>query len=197
MSTNNKAEQQLISALTRLQGIALDDEKDGALDALIDGQLRERYFSFSIGGRSFAISANCVCEVFVEPAVAVLPNAPELLLGLCNIRGLLVPVYQLHSSLHSDIPSRRTIFCIGKGEQTVGLLIDSLPLSIELPEHRLHHSADASLTALTSLLAGEITDQGKTWLLLNGITIGEQLLQHSLRKPSPLRRESGDLPVYS
>lgn len=60
----------------------------------------EIYGSFMIGENEFAISVNFVNEVVVSPASYIkLPLAPEYLLGLFNLRGMIIPVVDINAIL--------------------------------------------------------------------------------------------------
>lgn len=170
-------EQQLIDALSRLQHtdvdkvLLTDQERLGAEAA------REQHFGFAIGQHRFVVEANCFCEVFSGLSVAPIPNAPTLVAGLCNVRGGLVPVYQLHHEWSIALPPKPYVFCVGKGEKMVALLIDSLPLSIELAEQ--DSVADDTLDqdpVLSSLVDKTFLARGLTHYHLSGETLGAQLL---------------------
>lgn len=221
MKQIKKAEQQLIVALNRLQEINFTDVMDkvavgamsGSTSGVNPGTDRERYFSFNLANYSFAVNASHFCEVFVAPAIAPLPNAPDILMGLFNVRGILVPVYQLHGMLHQDVPAHRTVFCIGKGEHTVGILTDNLPSSVNLPgiknvktrqakpgeetfskerfseesfsEKRFSEEKqnDSLPDLIRAMIVAETLENNKNYLLLDGSQVAEQLLMLSLKQP--------------
>ena len=122
----------LKNALNKLQNAVFDKEFLGAEIEKDPAQMLETFFSFEIAAFRFVVNAKYFCEVLVDIQIAPLPNSPSLLLGLCNIRGLLIPVYQLHSALNLALPKKSIVFCVGKGERAVGLLVDALPTSLQL-----------------------------------------------------------------
>jgi chemotaxis signal transduction protein len=173
-------EKNLIDALTRLQHTAFDNEFLNDKAAHAEELPPEYFFGFAIGAYSFLVSANCFCEVFVDTPIAALPNAPACLLGLCNIRGVLIPVYQLHSGLNITSTQKATIFCVGKGDSAIGLLIDSLPISLSLNAHQQIAHADTKNLLLQPLILQPLIKatylaNNREWLLLNGNKFAEQL----------------------
>jgi chemotaxis signal transduction protein len=130
----------LVRALHRLQNRELDavflDKPSG------QQSVAQPYFSFAMNGEQFVVNARYFCEVFTDIPIAPLPNAPSILSGLANLRGLLLPVYQLHQYLQvpgyyptsAQKPAARksVVLVIGKGESAVGLVIDALPVSLSL-----------------------------------------------------------------
>jgi purine-binding chemotaxis protein CheW len=52
----------------------------------------EKYIAFSQGGELYAVSSKKVIEVTAALTVALLPNAPEWLHGIANLRGEIISV---------------------------------------------------------------------------------------------------------
>ncbi len=171
-----EVEANLIHALTRLQHTAFEKEflNDGA--AQHTDSKPEAFFGFTIGQLQFMIAASCFCEVFVDTAIAAIPNAPSSLLGLSNIRGVLIPVFQIHSLLHSPFSKKPIIFVIGKGDSAVGLLIDRLPTSLSLSAHQRETPAKQENPLLQQFIKANYFSNQNHWLLLDGNALGEQLL---------------------
>jgi len=171
----------LISALTKLQHRAVDKELlDGSVPLAADAK-PESFFGFSIGSYHFMVAASCFCEVFVDTAIASIPNAPSCLVGLSNVRGVLIPIYQLHSALELEQPKKVIIFLVGKGEAAVGLLIDSLPISLMASASQRQTTSKQENSVLKQFVQSEIEVSyyfvgQRDWLLLNGIAMGTQLL---------------------
>jgi chemotaxis signal transduction protein len=174
--TNRDAlEKNLINALTRLQHTAFDtaflDDKTNRVDELPP----ESFLGFVIGQYHFIVRATCFCEVFVDTPIAAVPNAPECLAGLSNIRGVLMPIYQLHSGLKLNFPKKMTIFCIGKGEAAIGLLVDELPSSLSLSVSQRKAQIGCKDALLLPLIKTSYFFNQREWLLVNGQLIAEQL----------------------
>lgn len=170
-------EQILVNALSRLQNVDIDKTLLADEDLLRPELILEQHFGFTIGRHHFLVKADCFCEVFTELPIAAIPNAPGILAGLCNVRGVLVPVYQLHREWSFPLPTRRYIFCVGKGDKTVGLLIDSLPGSLELGERDTikDDTFDAD-DVLSMLVEKTYLSRGATRYRLRGEALASQLL---------------------
>jgi len=89
------------------------------------------YGSFSLGGSEFALSASSIQEVVNEPeAYSVIPLSPAYLLGIFNLRGVIVPVVDLRRIF--DLPIRemdgheqRKVAIVEHGHLCLGLLFDA------------------------------------------------------------------------
>lgn len=176
-------EQNLINALTRLQHTEFDKAFLGDKTQRAEELPPESFLGIVIGQYHFIVHATCFCEVFVDTPIAALPNAPECLAGLSNIRGVLMPIYQLHSALKFNLPRKLTIFCIGKGDAAIGLLVDELPISLSLGAQQRNPHIDCSDVLLLPLIKASYLFNQRIWFLVNGQTIAEQLQTLAIQSP--------------
>ncbi len=97
--------------------------------------LRERVrYGFRIGTLGLLISPDSESEVLSMPQVTFLPRAPAGFLGLINLRGNLVPIYDLRVLLHlppvqPGATARALVF--DEGEKAVGVAIDGYPVALD------------------------------------------------------------------
>lgn len=177
----------LINALTRLQHTAFEKEFLDAGLVLDENSKLESFFGFGIDQYKLMVAASCFCEVFVDTEIAAVPNAPDCLFGLSNIRGVLIPIYQLYTQLNLSLPKKAFIFVVGKGESAVGLLVDALPVSLSLSAFQ-REPLKQTHPLLQKLAASEYKVGAHHWLLLEGKELGAHLLalaNHSQRlKPA-------------
>ncbi len=93
------------------------------------------YGSFLVGSAEFALSVNNVQEVVNEPdTYSQVPLAPDYLLGLFNLRGIVIPVVDMRSIFEIEEPTTevesantapRKIAVIEHGSLCIGLLFDA------------------------------------------------------------------------
>lgn len=86
-------------------------------------------YGFIVGGIGFLISSEILCEVMKSFKVYPIPNTKQWMHGLVNLRGNLIPVYDLSMLLGmSDEPMNLdNLLIIDRGPESVGILIDCLP----------------------------------------------------------------------
>jgi twitching motility protein PilI len=90
--------------------------------------VKEPIFGIRIGSLGFLISTANYCEVLDKVDVNALPNVHSWLSGLLNLRGNLVPVFDLLFVLE-EFPdhNKRRLFTMGRGDKAVALWIDAFP----------------------------------------------------------------------
>ncbi len=57
------------------------------------------YLTFALGGELFAIDVFQVKEIIEFPSVTKVPNAPDYLLGVMNLRGQVIPLVETRQKL--------------------------------------------------------------------------------------------------
>lgn len=101
-------------------------------------QLEERNlrYGFKAANYHFLIPKNLASEVIPMNQICVLPNTDSNILGVINLRGNLVPVFDLERVISGkDTDSRYTyLFIIGSSDDIAAVPINELPASIDL-EH--------------------------------------------------------------
>lgn len=95
-------------------------------------ETRARY-GFRVGDLGLLIGIEVGSEVLSMPPIATLPGSPRGFLGLINLRGNLVPLYELGDLLGSGfrrVGSANAVLVFGQGEQAVGVTIDGFPIAL-------------------------------------------------------------------
>ena len=77
----------------------------------------QEYLTFILNGEEFGIDILCVQEIRVWSSVTELPNKPEYLKGVINLRGVIIPII--------DLRQRFGIKPLDYDEQTVTIILKS------------------------------------------------------------------------
>lgn len=113
------------SALSRFkqpENIRINEREEG-------GKSKINRYGFVIKNMGFLISENTLSEIVRNKNICPLPNTKNWMKGLINIRGNLVPVYDLSLMLKLDVDENQynNILVLGKGSQSVAVVIEGLP----------------------------------------------------------------------
>jgi len=90
-------------------------------------------YGFRIGTYGMLIKPESGSEVLQMATIATLPGAPYWLQGLINLRGNLIPIFDLKHLLcmeHSSTQEKLLVLVFDQGEKAVGVLIDGFPKPI-------------------------------------------------------------------
>jgi purine-binding chemotaxis protein CheW len=82
----------------------------------------------TLGKETFAVDIRQVCEVFEPEGITPVPGMPAVLVGVGNLRGIIIPLVDLRPALGVSNSTRpRYAAVVRHGAQQVGLLIEEIP----------------------------------------------------------------------
>ncbi len=103
---------------------------DGAMALDREEDAQQRRYGFRIGGVGLLIAPQVGSEAISMPAIAPIPNSVPWLRGMLNLRGALVPVFDMALVLGLPRQAYReqaAVLVFGKGAQAVGVITEGHP----------------------------------------------------------------------
>ena len=126
-------------------------------------ELRHQRYGFRIGELGLLIESGTLSEVLPGAVIHPLPHAPAPLLGLINLRGSLVPVYEIGPLLEQAAAGASSLLLVlGRDEDAVALRLVHLPVALEPGPGR--SPPQALPAALRDCATGACEAQGQLWL---------------------------------
>ena len=175
-------------ALLRGFDFAPEDELDAARVAAvavvhgsIDGiQARQ---GFCIGSLKLMIPYAEGSELTDLPTVYRLPNAPRWFIGMANLHGMLVPVFDLarQFGIEYELPKKPMLLVLAHGADAAGVVIDSLPQRLKFSVEHLADDATMPEAIAPVVLRTALID-GQLWFDLDSRALLARLEQ-SLEAP--------------
>jgi purine-binding chemotaxis protein CheW len=95
---------------------------------------------FNLDDRRFAVPLSTVVRVERIVAITPLPKAPEIVLGVVNMHGQVIPVFNIRERFRlpqRDIQLADQMIVASTSKRTVALLVDSVNGVIEISEEKI------------------------------------------------------------
>lgn len=91
-----------------------------------------RRLGFRIGNIGLLIGEHAISELSEVRQICAVPNTASWLLGLINLRGNLVPVFDLNMLLNIEHKQqkKRMLLILGSGDHAGAILLDELPIHL-------------------------------------------------------------------
>jgi purine-binding chemotaxis protein CheW len=133
-----------------------------------DGQ-QHQHLTFNAGGELFAIAILSVREIIEVGHITVVPMMPEVVRGVINLRGTVVPVVDLASRLgrgRTPLQGRSCVIIVeldndadnevdnDAGRQVIGILVDSVTEVIEMTPDQIEPAPTLGSRLRTDFIAG-------------------------------------------
>ncbi|MCP4699996.1 MAG: hypothetical protein GY862_24565 [Gammaproteobacteria bacterium] len=124
-----------------------------------------RRLGFRVGDMGLLIAAETISELTEIMAVCAIPNTAPWLLGLVNLRGNLVPVFEMAMILNIEANSteKRMLLILGEGDAAAGILIDGLPAHQSLTSADEMESLPALPGVIKPYIPSAYEQEGTIW----------------------------------
>jgi chemotaxis signal transduction protein len=150
---------------------------EALMDPLADSERDKArsYVVFRLGGEGYALEVMRVQEVLDVQAMTEVPGSPKCLLGVINLRGHVVPVYDLRIPFGLKIepkPGRVASVLIvetepGNDSQVTGLVVDRVFDVLEFAPEEIQPAPQLGLGRTTPFVRGLIRHHDAFLLVLD------------------------------
>lgn len=131
------------------------------LDAVekIDDEVFE-FITFTSGGQDFCLEITKIREIRRWTHVTVLPRTPKDVLGVMNLRGAVIPIFDLSSwfGLGKTVENERNVVIIAAVDgYTFGLLVETVSEILSAKKSEIQETPDVKSEATRETLLGVIS----------------------------------------
>ncbi|HRE21568.1 MAG TPA: chemotaxis protein CheW [Rhabdaerophilum sp.] len=129
-----------------------------------------QFISFRVGEEEFAIDIMAVREIKGWTETTTLPNQPDYLLGILNLRGTIVPIYDLRCRFGLGLTTAtrtHVVIIVAVLERTVGLLVDAVSDILTARGDAIRPIPDMERQGSTQFFSGIITVNESMVVLLS------------------------------
>lgn len=130
--------------------------------------------SFRAGGQEFCVDVIAVREIRGWTATTPLPQSPDYVSGVINLRGAVLPVVDLSArlGLGPTDPTRRSVIIVVQiGTRLVGVLVDGVSDILSIARDEIQPAPDISCEIVSDFVNGIVSIDGRlmSWILLERI----------------------------
>ena len=154
-----------VEALGRGKDLPLDQiavTKKDVTDHL-QGQLRH---GVRVGSIGLLLPAETSSEIVVPQNICRLPSSPAFLVGVINVRGRLVPVFDMAQALDLDVEYREKVnyLVIDLESDSVAIVVDQVPERVTLDTHNKLDNLPTLSEALRTAVIDAYEVDGFLWI---------------------------------
>jgi purine-binding chemotaxis protein CheW len=89
----------------------------------------QQFLTFTVEGEEYGVDIMTVREIKGWTEITRLPNSPDYMRGVMNLRGLIIPIFDLRARFHrglTDASAKHVVIILAVGERNIGLLVDTV-----------------------------------------------------------------------
>ncbi len=143
---------------------------------------KNRFLTFHLGKESYGIEIEYVTEIIVMQEITKVPDLPESIIGVVNLRGNVISVMDMRKRFHlesREIDDRTCIIVVNIKEIAIGLLVDTVNEVVNIPEEHVDSppKTHSGIKSNYILGMGKVEDQVKILLDIEKIFQEKELEQ--------------------
>ncbi len=130
----------------------------------------QEFLTFSLGAEDYGVDILKVQEICGYDAVTRIPDAPDYIKGVINLRGTVVPVvdlrlkFQLDTAMYDELT---VMIVLNIGHRVVGMVVDSVSDVIALAPEQIRPAPELGTKVNTNYLTGIGTVNEQLLLLVD------------------------------
>jgi purine-binding chemotaxis protein CheW len=140
---------------------------------------------FQVGRETYGVPITSLHEIVRVPEITAVPDAPDYLEGVINLRGKIVSVMDLRKRFgekEAALGKRNRILVVGHGGKLAGLIVDSASEVLKIPAEDVELPPAAFQEGGLNCVTGLAKVKGRLVVLLD---MSKLLAPGSLQKPAP------------
>ena len=153
---------------SQLEGIAISVDSSSVGSAL---EPMAKYILVEIGSRSLAIAIDSLAEVGAQPKVTFLPNLPEWILGIMNIRSEIISMVDFACFLNEErvqVRSEKKLIVLRNEKMKVGIGVDAIVGTVTKSLNDIQPAEVSSENSIGNILfTHNLLDDGTLYSLLD------------------------------
>ncbi len=130
--------------MTLMKGRKMMKDKDFSEDDFYDDDdedtQKDKYLTFQLGHEVYGIDIRSVTEIIGFQKITPVPDMPEYIRGVINLRGQVIPVIDVRLRFRMEIreyQERTCIIVVRIGNTSVGLIVDMVNEEADIPEDHI------------------------------------------------------------
>ncbi|MCI5222830.1 MAG: chemotaxis protein CheW [Candidatus Electrothrix sp. AR4] len=147
-------------------------------------ELLMQLVGFTIGNEQFGVDILMVQEIIRSAPITSVPNSPDFIEGVINLRGNIIPVIELRKRLNlyrEDTDSKDSwILILDIDSRVTGFIVDSVTRVLKIVESTIEPPPDVVVAGLANQYIRGVCDIGENLLILldfNRILLADELQQ--------------------
>ncbi|MCF6215405.1 MAG: chemotaxis protein CheW [Emcibacter sp.] len=154
MTTQENDDQTLMEQTNIEQASDISGQKGGI----------KQYISFNVGKELYAVEITTVREIKGWIPATSLPNSPDYMRGVINMRGVIVPVFDLRTRFsrgHTEPGKSHVVIIVKLDERTIGILVDAVSDILTIPQEDILSVPDKDVNPEYAFMEGLVSVEDK------------------------------------
>ncbi len=141
-----------------------DEEK------FLQKNVAQQYLTFTVSGEEYGVDIMTVREIKGWSETTRLPNSQEFMRGVMNLRGLIIPIFDLRARFNMGITEatqKHVVIILAIGNRNIGILVDTVSDILDVNSENIKPAPTADSQQDTDYICGLISLSERMVVLLD------------------------------
>jgi purine-binding chemotaxis protein CheW len=118
----------------------MNEDMNGLLEDQEEDTQKGKFLTFSLGEESYGIDIMYVTEIIGIQPITVVPELPDFVKGIINLRGKIIAVMDARLKFHKapkDYNDRTCIIVIDIAQLSIGIIVDAVAEVINISDENI------------------------------------------------------------
>jgi len=133
------------------------------------GSEQKQFLTFAVNGEEYGVDIMTVREIKGWTETTRLPNSPEFMRGVMNLRGLIIPIFDLQARFRrglTEATSKHVIIILAVGERNIGILVDAVSDILTVNQSEIKPAPETEADAHSAFINGLISLENRMVVVL-------------------------------
>ncbi len=129
----------------------------------------KQFLTFTVEGEEYGVDIMSVREIKGWTEATRLPNSPEFMRGVMNLRGLIVPIFDLRARFTHQLTKasiKNVVIILAVNGRNIGLLVDSVSDILTISQNEVKPAPDSDSEGRGEFINGLISTNNRMVVLL-------------------------------
>lgn len=132
--------------------------------------ITQQFLTFTIEREEYGVDIMTVREIKGWTETTRLPNTPEFMRGVINLRGLIIPIFDLKARFNMGLTSanaKNVVIILAVGTRTIGILVDAVSDILDAASDQIKPPPASEASAKDQCVNGLILHNDQMVVLLS------------------------------
>jgi purine-binding chemotaxis protein CheW len=118
---------------------------------------RDKYLTFHLGTEDYGIEIRFVTEIIGIQKITIIPEMPEYIKGVINLRGKIIPVMDVRMRFHLQqraYDERTCVVVVNINDTAVGLVVDTVSEVVDIPPGQIESAGGLNRGKANAFIQG-------------------------------------------
>jgi purine-binding chemotaxis protein CheW len=131
--------------------------EQSGFDTQNEDTLKDKYLTFSLADEDYGIEIRYVIEIIGIQKITKVPNLPDFIKGVINLRGKVIPVMDVRARFNieaRDYDERTCIVVVNIDGEAMGLVVDHVNEVADIPEGQVEPPPSSAHSQASRYISG-------------------------------------------